>query len=58
MRAAAGRLDAEHLTVLDGRTPNVCVRLPADGAGRSGPWLRVGGRALPLEVARASVPPR
>ncbi|WP_326796188.1 hypothetical protein OG946_12525 [Streptomyces sp. NBC_01808] len=51
MRAAAGCLDAEHLTVLDGRTLNVCVRLPEDGAGRSGAWLRAGGRALPLEVA-------
>ncbi|AKH82707.1 hypothetical protein AA958_11230 [Streptomyces sp. CNQ-509] len=48
---AAGCLDAEHLTVLDGRTLNVCVRLPEDGAGRSGAWLRAGGRALPLEVA-------
>ncbi|MEO3766838.1 hypothetical protein [Streptomyces sp. B5E4] len=50
-RAAVGRLDAEHLTVLDGRTLNVCVRLPAGGAGRSGAWLRVGSRALRLEVA-------
>ncbi|MFF0729095.1 hypothetical protein [Streptomyces sp. NPDC004134] len=51
MRAAAGCLDAEHLSVLDGRTLNVCVRLPAGGAGRSGAWLRVAGRARPLEVA-------
>ncbi|WP_407565240.1 hypothetical protein [Streptomyces sp. 184] len=48
-----GSLEAEHLTVLDGRTLNVCVPLPAGGAGRPGAWLRVGERALRLEVAGA-----
>jgi hypothetical protein len=47
-------LEAEHLTVLDGRTLNVCVPLPAGGAsGVTGAWLRVGDRALPLEPAGA-----
>ncbi|MFW6721925.1 hypothetical protein ACHZ98_17540 [Streptomyces sp. MAR4 CNY-716] len=51
MTAVVGFLDAEHLTVLDGRTLNVCVRLPEGGARRSGAWLRVGDRALRLEAA-------
>ncbi|WBB59005.1 hypothetical protein O7599_25825 [Streptomyces sp. WMMC500] len=51
MRAVAGSVAAEHLTLLDGRTLNVCVRLPEAGAGRTAAWLRAGDRALRLEVA-------
>lgn len=53
-RPAPGRLpllEAEHLSVLDGRTLNVCVRLPAEAAARGQRvWLCTGGGERELAV--------